>query len=36
MLVTAGVATWNTGTDFVAGVLLSYTLKRGWIKLWSR
>jgi len=33
MLVTAGVATWNMGAAFVAGVLLDYALKRGVVKL---
>ncbi len=33
MLVTAGVATWNMGAAFVAGVLLHETLKRGLVKL---
>ncbi len=33
MLVTAGVATWNMGAAFVAGVLLHQALKRGVVKL---
>jgi MFS superfamily sulfate permease-like transporter len=33
MLVTAGVATWNMGAAFAAGVLLHQALKRGVVKL---
>jgi len=33
MLVTAGVATWNMGAAFVAGVLLDYALKKGLVRL---
>ncbi|MCL4371399.1 MAG: putative sulfate/molybdate transporter [Chloroflexi bacterium] len=33
MLATAGVATWNMGAAFVAGVLLYQAIKREWVKL---
>ncbi|MCL4532497.1 MAG: putative sulfate/molybdate transporter [Actinobacteria bacterium] len=33
MLVTAGVATWNMGAAFVAGVVLYQAVNRGWVKL---
>ncbi len=33
MLVTAGVATWNMGAAFVAGVVLYHAIKRGTVKL---
>jgi MFS superfamily sulfate permease-like transporter len=33
MLVVAGIAMWNMGAAFVAGVILTQTLQRRWLKL---
>ena len=33
MLVVAGIAMWNMGAAFVAGVILTQTLQRRWLRL---
>jgi MFS superfamily sulfate permease-like transporter len=33
MLVVAGVATWNMGAAFLAGIILHQALARGWVKV---
>ena len=32
MVVVAGLAMWNMGAAFVAGVSLTWALSRGWVK----
>ncbi|MBN2251634.1 MAG: sulfate transporter, partial [Candidatus Altiarchaeota archaeon] len=33
MLLVAGLAMWNMGVAFLAGIILYQVLKRGWLKL---
>ena len=33
LIVTAGIAMWNMGVAYLAGLLLYYGLKREWIKV---
>ncbi len=33
LIVTAGTAIWNMGVAYLAGLILYYTLKRGWVKV---
>jgi hypothetical protein len=33
MLVVAGVAMWNMGAAFLAGIILHQALQRGWLKV---
>ncbi len=33
MLVVAGVAMWNMGAAFLAGVILHQALRRGWLRV---
>ncbi len=33
MLVVAGVAMWNMGAAFLAGVILHQALRRGWLRI---
>jgi len=33
MVLTAGVATWNMGAGYLAGLALGYAIDRNWVRL---